>query len=83
MANSDVVSDFGGLTGIPTSFLISSEGKMMRSYAGYVAHDLLRQDIEEIMPKEPKETKKEEEKKEDKKDKENKKSEKKEKEEKK
>ncbi|XOF34921.1 MAG: TlpA disulfide reductase family protein [Candidatus Electrothrix sp. YB6] len=80
MANSDVVSDFGGLTGIPTSFLISSEGKMMRSYAGYVAHDLLRQDIEEIMPKEAKEKKKEEE---EKKKKKNKKSEEKKKEEKK
>ena len=50
MADRDVVSDFGGVTGIPTSFLISHEGKMIRTYAGYVPHELLKQDIEEIIP---------------------------------
>jgi thiol-disulfide isomerase/thioredoxin len=50
MATSDVVSEFGGVTGIPTSFLISHEGKMIRTYAGYVPHELLKQDIEEIIP---------------------------------
>ncbi len=50
MADSDVVSGFGGVTGIPTSFLVSHEGKMIRTYAGYVSHELLKQDIEEIMP---------------------------------
>ncbi len=54
MADSDVVSGFGGVTGIPTSFLVSHEGKMIRTYAGYVPHELLKQDIEEIMPQEVK-----------------------------
>ncbi|CAK8721374.1 Thiol-disulfide isomerase or thioredoxin [Candidatus Electrothrix laxa] len=52
MADSDVVSGFGGVTGIPTSFLVSHDGKMIRSYAGYVSHDLLKQDIEKIIPPE-------------------------------
>ncbi|MCI5119917.1 MAG: TlpA family protein disulfide reductase [Candidatus Electrothrix sp. AUS4] len=50
MADSEVVTGFGGVTGIPTSFLISHEGKMVRTYAGYVPHELLKQDIEEIIP---------------------------------
>jgi len=58
MADSDVVSGFGGVTGIPTSFLVSHEGKMIRTYAGYVPHELLKQDIEEIMPQEKKAVKK-------------------------
>ena len=60
MADSEVVTGFGGVTGIPTSFLISHEGKMVRTYAGYVPHELLKQDIEEIIP--PHEEKKVEEK---------------------
>ena len=56
MADSDVVSGFGGVTGIPTSFLVSHEGKMIRTYAGYVSHELLKQDIEEIIPQEVKES---------------------------
>ena len=52
MADSDVVSGFGGVTGIPTSFLVSHDGKMIRTYAGYVSHELLKQDIEEIIPPE-------------------------------
>lgn len=54
MADSEVVSGFGGVTGIPTSFLVSHEGKMVRTYAGYVPHELLKQDIEEIIPQEVK-----------------------------
>jgi thiol-disulfide isomerase/thioredoxin len=57
MADSEVVSGFGGVTGIPTSFLVSHEGKMIRTYAGYVPHELLKQDIEEIMPKKAKKVK--------------------------
>lgn len=49
MADNDVVDGFGGISGIPTSFLISREGKMIRSYPGYVPHELLRQDIEEVI----------------------------------
>lgn len=56
MANSDVVNGFGGVKGIPTSFLVSHEGKMVRTYTGYVSHELLRQDIEEIISKKPKRT---------------------------
>ncbi|MCI5132012.1 MAG: TlpA family protein disulfide reductase [Candidatus Electrothrix sp. EH2] len=58
MANSEVVSGFGGVAGIPTSFLVNHKGKMVRSYAGYVPHELLQQDIEQIIPKKVKKTKK-------------------------
>ncbi|MCI5211724.1 MAG: TlpA family protein disulfide reductase, partial [Candidatus Electrothrix sp. ATG2] len=58
MADSEVVSGFGGVTGIPTSFLVSHEGKMVRTYPGYVSHELLKQDIEEIIPQQLKKKKK-------------------------
>ncbi|WPD23082.1 MAG: TlpA disulfide reductase family protein [Candidatus Electrothrix scaldis] len=54
MADNEVVTGFGGVTGIPTSFLISHEGKMVRTYAGYVPHELLKEDIEKIIPHEEK-----------------------------
>lgn len=57
MANSDIVNGFGGVKGIPTSFLVSHEGKMIRTYTGYVSHELLRQDIDEIISKKPKRAK--------------------------
>jgi thiol-disulfide isomerase/thioredoxin len=58
MADDEVVRGFGGISGIPTSFLISSEGRMMQIYPGYVPHELLKQDIEEIIPKKNKKIKK-------------------------
>lgn len=60
MADSEVVNGFGGIGGIPTSFLVNHKGRMVRSYAGYVSHELLQQDIEQIIPKKLKKTKKDE-----------------------
>jgi len=45
MGNSKVSRDFGGIFGIPTSFLIDRSGKILKRYTGYVSHDVLARDI--------------------------------------
>jgi len=49
MATSKTARDFGGIAGIPTTFLIDREGKVIRRYPGYVPHSLLEKDIKAIL----------------------------------
>jgi len=49
MADSAVARDFGGIVGIPTSFLVNREGKVVKRYPGYVPHALLEKDIKSIL----------------------------------
>jgi thiol-disulfide isomerase/thioredoxin len=49
MANEEVLSGFGGISGIPTSFLINRKGSVVKRYPGYVQHDLVKEDIEQVM----------------------------------
>ena len=49
MANAQVAQKFGGIPGIPTSFLVNRQGNIVKSYPGYVPHKLLKRDIEAIM----------------------------------
>ncbi len=49
MANAKTAQQFGGIPGIPTSFLINRQGNVVKSYPGYVPHPLLKRDIEAIM----------------------------------
>lgn len=50
MADSDVTRDFGGIIGIPTSFLINQKGHVIKNYPGYVPHTVLVKDIETLIP---------------------------------
>ena len=49
MADSKITRDFGGIVGIPTSFLINKSGNVVKSYPGYVPSSLLEADIEGIL----------------------------------
>ncbi|MFZ5765970.1 MAG: TlpA disulfide reductase family protein [Thermodesulfobacteriota bacterium] len=49
MADNKVTRDFGGIVGIPTSFLINRDGNIVKSYPGYVTHSVLAADIKQIL----------------------------------
>ena len=49
MASGSTARDFGGVVGIPTSFLINSQGTVVKKYPGYVPHVVLENDIRSIM----------------------------------
>lgn len=41
--------DFGGIFGIPTSFLIDQSGTIVMRYTGWISHDELEKDIKKVM----------------------------------
>lgn len=49
MADNVVTRNFGGVYGIPTSFLVNSNGTVVKRYTGYVPHSVLAKDIEQII----------------------------------
>lgn len=49
MADRSTARNFGGVVGIPTSFLVNSQGHVVKKYPGYVPHILLENDINKIM----------------------------------
>lgn len=49
MADRSIARDFGGVVGIPTSFLVNRNGAVVKKYPGYVPHVVLENDIKRIM----------------------------------
>lgn len=49
MADEKVMQDFGGVYGIPVSFLVSSSGNVVKKYPGYVPGKVLEKDIKSIL----------------------------------
>jgi len=49
MADEVTARNFGGVVGIPTSFLVNKEGNVVKKYPGYIPHAILEQDIKKIM----------------------------------
>jgi len=49
MADNAITRDFGGVYGIPTSFLVSKKGTVLKKYTGYVPHSVLVRDLEQVM----------------------------------
>ena len=49
MADEKVSSAFGGVSGIPVSFLVTRDGTLLRRYLGYVDHAVLERDIQEVL----------------------------------
>jgi thiol-disulfide isomerase/thioredoxin len=49
MADSRVTSEFGGVYGIPTSFLVNSKGNVVKKYTGYIPHSVLINDIKQVL----------------------------------
>lgn len=49
MADRSTAKDFGGVAGIPTSFLVNKKGHVVKKYPGYVPHALLERDIKAVL----------------------------------
>lgn len=49
MGNSRVSKDFGGIFGIPVSFLVDQSGQVVKRYNGWVSHKVLDEAIQEIL----------------------------------
>jgi glutathione peroxidase-family protein len=46
LGDNDIAEKFGGLIGLPTSVLISRDGKIVKRFIGLVDHDQLQSEIE-------------------------------------
>ncbi len=49
MADNSVTRDFGGVYGIPTSFLVNKKGNVVKKYTGYISHSVLVNDIKQVL----------------------------------
>ena len=49
MADKSVTRDFGGVYGIPTSFLVSRKGNVVKKYSGFIPHSVLVKDLQQII----------------------------------
>ena len=49
LADRSTAQDFGGVAGIPTSFLVNKKGHVVKKYPGYVPHALLERDIKAVL----------------------------------
>jgi len=49
IANQKTVDDFGGIIGVPTSFLVNRAGMIVKRYQGYIDKETLRRDVERVL----------------------------------
>lgn len=49
MFSQSVLEDFGGVYGIPASFMVNRKGEVVKRYTGYVAHAILAKDIKTLL----------------------------------
>ena len=49
MADRGTITGFGGVYGIPVSFLVNQNGNIVKKYVGYVPHAVLANDIKTVM----------------------------------
>ena len=49
MADNEVAKGFGGVTGIPVTFLVNRKGEIVKKYLGYVGHDALEDEILKLL----------------------------------
>jgi thiol-disulfide isomerase/thioredoxin len=49
MGNQKIVSDFGGIRGIPTAFIISQDGKIYRKIVGLVPREQYEKDVKTLL----------------------------------
>jgi len=49
LADDTVKKDFGGITILPTMFLVSREGILLKKYSGHIERDSLIRDIEQTL----------------------------------
>lgn len=49
LGDSTLAKGFGGVIGVPASFLVDRRGELIRRYDGFVAEDELRGDLEKLL----------------------------------
>jgi thiol-disulfide isomerase/thioredoxin len=49
LADEAVIRGFGGVTGIPVTFLVNRQGEIIKKYLGYVGHEILEPEIKSLM----------------------------------
>ncbi len=49
MADRTVAQNFGGVSGVPVTFLVSKEGNVLRKYQGLVPHALLDREVKKML----------------------------------
>jgi peroxiredoxin len=49
LADPDLARAFGGISGIPVTFLTNRQGEIVKKYLGYVGHDVLEGDIKKML----------------------------------
>ncbi len=49
LANQNIVNGYGGITGIPTTFLIDKNGKIYKKYVGYNDKSVFENDIKALL----------------------------------
>ena len=49
LGNDDIATKFGGLIGLPTSVIISRDGKIVKRYIGLVDHEALDKEIQSLL----------------------------------
>jgi len=49
MADKEVTRGFGGVTGIPVTFLVNRKGELVKKYLGYVEHSVLDDEIQKLI----------------------------------
>ena len=50
MFNMDVISAYGGITGIPTTFIVNPEGKIVNKFVGYPGEEAFEKEIQKWLP---------------------------------
>ena len=48
MADQGTAASFGGIIGVPTSFLVNKSGVIVKRYQGYIDINTLRRDVESL-----------------------------------
>lgn len=51
MADEETMESFGGVYGVPVSFLVNMEGNVVKKYPGYVPESILKKDIRSMLNK--------------------------------
>ena len=49
LADLDLTKSFGGVSGIPVTFLVNRKGEIVKKYLGYVGHGVLEEEIEKML----------------------------------
>jgi len=49
LADLEVARGFGGVAGIPVSFLVNRKGEIVKKYLGYVGHDVIEEEVNKML----------------------------------